>query len=39
MNVVNTTRNTAKDLRFTSEVERNTAHLYEKVKHVIPAVE
>ena len=27
------------DLRFTSEVERNTAHLYDKVKNVIPEVE
>jgi quinolinate synthase len=39
MNVVNTTHTPAKDLRFTSEVERSTAHLYEKVKHVIPEVE
>ena len=39
MNVVNTARSTAKDLRFTSEVERNTAHLYEKVKHFIPEIE
>jgi len=39
MNVVNTTRTTSKDLRFTSEVERSTAHLYEKVKKVIPEVE
>ncbi len=37
MNVVN--RTAAKDLRFTSEVERDTAHLYEKVKHVIPEIE
>ena len=37
MNVVNRTH--SKDLRFTSEVERNTAHLYAKVKHVIPEVE
>jgi quinolinate synthase len=27
------------DLRFTSEVERNTAHLYAKVRKVIPEVE
>lgn len=27
------------DLRYTSEVERNTAHLYDKVKKVIPEVE
>ena len=39
MNVVNTTHTTAKDLRFTSEVERDTAHLYEKVRKVIPEVE
>ncbi len=39
MNVVNTTSATAKDLRFTSEIARQTAHLYEKVKHVIPEVE
>lgn len=39
MNVVNTTHTSAKDLRFTSEVERNTAHLYAKVQNVIPAVE
>jgi quinolinate synthase len=36
MNVVNRTR---PDLRFTSEVERTTAHLYDKVKTVIPEVE
>ena len=39
MNVVSTTHASAKDLSFTSEVERNTAHLYAKVKNVIPAVE
>jgi quinolinate synthase len=27
------------DLRFTSEVERATAHLYDKVRRVVPAVE
>jgi quinolinate synthase len=37
MNVVTKTR--ARDLRFTSEVERATSHLYEKVKKVIPEVE
>jgi quinolinate synthase len=37
MNVVTRTR--ARDLRFTSEVERATSHLYEKVKKVIPEVE
>jgi quinolinate synthase len=36
MNVVNRTR---PDLRFTSEVESKTAHLYDKVKKVIPEVE
>lgn len=36
MNVVNRER---PDLRFTSEVERSTAHLYDKVRRVIPAVE
>ncbi|MCB2108139.1 MAG: quinolinate synthase NadA [Rhodobacteraceae bacterium] len=36
MNIV---RETTPDLRFTSEVERNTAHLYEKVRKVVPAVE
>jgi quinolinate synthase len=39
MNVVNTTHTAVKDLSFTSEVERNTAHLYEKVKNVVPEVE
>jgi quinolinate synthase len=38
MNVVNTITR-ARDLRFTSEVERDTAHLYEKVKTVIPEIE
>ena len=37
MNVVTTDR--TRDLRFTSEVEAATSHLYEKVKNVIPAVE
>ncbi|MHB1207668.1 MAG: quinolinate synthase NadA [Rhodospirillaceae bacterium] len=37
MNVVSRTR--TRDLRFTSEVERATSHLYEKVKKVIPEVE
>jgi quinolinate synthase len=36
MNVVNRAR---PDLRFTSEVQSQTAHLYDKVKHVIPDVE
>src|SRR5688572_19186082 len=36
MNVVTPVR---ADLSFTSEVERNTAHLYAKVRKVIPAVE
>ena len=36
MNVVNPN---APDLRFTSEVEKSTAHLYEKVRKVIPEVE
>jgi quinolinate synthase len=36
MNVVTPTK---ADLRYTSEVERNTAHLYDKVKKVIPEVE
>ncbi|MDX2145656.1 MAG: quinolinate synthase NadA [Rhodospirillaceae bacterium] len=36
MNVVNRPH---ADLRFTSEVERSTAHLYDKVKKVIPEVE
>lgn len=36
MNVVNRAE---ADLRFTSEVERATAHLYDKVKKVIPPVE
>tara|TARA_R110000868_G_scaffold6758_7_gene37720 strand:+ start:331 stop:1374 length:1044 start_codon:yes stop_codon:yes gene_type:complete len=40
MNVVNTAPITAeRDLRFTSEVERDTAHLYAKVSKVIPEVE
>jgi quinolinate synthase len=39
MNVVTTTHIPRQDLRFTSEVERSTAHLYEKVKKVIPEVE
>ena len=37
MNVVS--RDRTRDLRFTSEVEAATSHLYEKVKKVIPAVE
>lgn len=37
MNVVS--RNRVRDLRFTSEVERATSHLYDKVKKVIPEVE
>ena len=37
MNVVS--RKGARDLRFTSEVEAATSHLYTKVKKVIPAVE
>ncbi len=37
MNVVSRSR--PQDLRFTSEVERATSHLYDKVKKVIPAVE
>ena len=37
MNVVSKTQ--PRDLRFTSEVERATSHLYEKVKKVIPEVE
>jgi quinolinate synthase len=37
MNVVSGSR--THDLRFTSEVERATAHLYDKVKKVIPEVE
>src|SRR5256885_3777052 len=36
MNVVNTA---APDLRYTSEVEQGTAHLYDKVRKVIPEVE
>ncbi len=36
MNVVNPN---APDLRYTSEVEKSTAHLYEKVRKVIPEVE
>ena len=36
MNVVNTAH---PDLRFTSEVERNTSLLYEKVRKVIPEIE
>lgn len=36
MNVVNPAR---PDLRFTSEVESNTAHLYRKVSKVIPEIE
>jgi quinolinate synthase len=36
MNVINPA---SPDLRYTSEVERNTAHLYEKVKKVIPEIE
>jgi quinolinate synthase len=36
MNVVNPVR---ADLSFTSQVERDTAHLYDKVRKVIPAVE
>jgi len=40
MNVVNTTPITAaRDLQFTSEVERDTAHLYGKVSKIIPEVE
>lgn len=39
MNVVNAQISRARDLRFTSEVERDTAHLYDKVKTVIPEVE
>src|ERR1700754_45598 len=37
MNVVSRSR--VRDLRFTSEVERATAHLFDKVKKVIPEVE
>lgn len=37
MNVVSRSR--PQDLRFTSEVERATSHLYDKVKKVIPDVE
>ena len=37
MNVVSRSR--PQDLRFTSEVERSTSHLYDKVKKVIPEVE
>ncbi|MBX7200552.1 MAG: quinolinate synthase NadA [Rhodospirillaceae bacterium] len=37
MNVVSRSR--PQDLRFTSEVERATSHLYDKVKKVIPEVE
>ncbi|TAL01061.1 MAG: quinolinate synthase NadA [Rhodospirillaceae bacterium] len=36
MNVVNSAY---PDLSFTSEVERNTSHLYEKVRKVIPEIE
>lgn len=36
MNVINRER---PELRFTSEVERSTAHLFDKVRKVIPAVE
>jgi len=36
MNVVNPTY---RDLRFTSEVERGTSHLYDKVRKVIPEIE
>ncbi|MDX2223502.1 MAG: quinolinate synthase NadA [Rhodospirillaceae bacterium] len=36
---MNLVSKTTADLRYTSEVERNTAHLYDKVKKVIPAVE
>jgi quinolinate synthase len=36
MNVVNTA---SPDLRYTSEVEKGTAHLYDKVRKVIPEVE
>ena len=36
MNVVNPAH---PDLRFTSEVERDTSHLYEKVRKVIPEIE
>ena len=36
MNVVSTS---SPDLRFTSEVEKGTAHLYDKVRKVIPEVE
>jgi quinolinate synthase len=36
MNVVNTA---TPDLRYTSEVERSTAHLYDKVRKVIPELE
>ncbi|MCH2597099.1 MAG: quinolinate synthase NadA [Pirellulales bacterium] len=40
MNVGNTVPiNTSRDLRFTSEVEQHTAHLYAKVSKVIPEVE
>ncbi|MEQ9447510.1 MAG: quinolinate synthase NadA, partial [Rhodospirillaceae bacterium] len=40
MNVVNTKSFTPeRDLRFTSDVERKTAHLYQKVSKVIPEVE
>ena len=39
MNVMNPKITPAADLTYTSDVERSTAHLYEKVKKVIPEVE
>lgn len=39
MNVVSSNISRARDLQFTSEVERDTAHLYAKVKNVIPEIE
>jgi quinolinate synthase len=39
MNVVNSRITPARNLQYTSEVERSTAHLYDKVKTVIPEIE
>lgn len=39
MNVINTNITRARELLFTPEVERDTAHLYDKVKTVIPEIE
>ncbi len=39
MNVVTSKITPAADLTYTSDVERSTAHLYDKVKTVIPAIE